>query len=377
MRIVQILPELNEGGVERGTVELSREYVKAGLESIVISAGGAMSGMIEEHGGRHITFDVCSKNPFTVPARVWGLRRILADLKPDIVHARSRVPAWLCVLVRRKLAFPFVTTIHGLNSVNRYSAVMTRGDHVICVSEVIEAHVRRHYGVAGGKITVIQRGVDTDYFSPQALDHDFMANFRSRFNLHGRIVLTNVGRITQLKDYESFIRAIALCRGDMPAIIGLLVGGVHADRRDYFASLKRLVQSEGVEDHIIFTGSQSRMPEIYAVGDMVVNASLKMGNVGRTVSEALAMNQPVLATSFPGLNDIIEDGRNGFIIKTQDPADLAEKIQRLHKLSLTDIRSSLSAEFTLQTMVRKNLEIYRALKLEFARCGSERTGSAQ
>ena len=141
MRIVQLLPELNEGGVERGTMELSRELVKLGHESIVISAGGKLREQIEKDGGRHITFDICSKNPFTAPFRMIKLRKLLKELKPDILHARSRVPAWLTYLANKKLYFPFVTTVHGLNSINKYSEVMTKGDRVIAVSEVVRDYI--------------------------------------------------------------------------------------------------------------------------------------------------------------------------------------------------------------------------------------------
>ena len=133
LRVVQLLPALNEGGVERGVVELNREYVARGIESLVISRGGKLVPEIERHGGRHITLDVASKNPLTVPFRAMRLRRVLRELRPSIVHARSRVPAWLCMLANRRPRFPFVTTVHGLNSVNPYSRVFSFGDRVMWV----------------------------------------------------------------------------------------------------------------------------------------------------------------------------------------------------------------------------------------------------
>jgi len=147
MRIIQLLPELNEGGVERGTMELSRELVKLGHESIVISAGGKLQEQIEQDGGKHITFDLCSKNPFTAPSRIIKLRKLLKELQADILHVRSRVPAWLTYLANKKSGIPFVTTVHGFNSVNAYSKIMSMGDKVICVSGAIKSYIQEHYQV--------------------------------------------------------------------------------------------------------------------------------------------------------------------------------------------------------------------------------------
>ena len=142
MTIVQLLPELNEGGVERGTVELSRELVKLGHASIVISAGGKLQGQIDKDGGRHITLDVCSKNPLSAFWRMVKLRKLLSTLNPDILHARSRVPAWLTYLANKKLRIPFITTVHGFNSVSAYSAIMTKGTGIIAISKSIEQHIK-------------------------------------------------------------------------------------------------------------------------------------------------------------------------------------------------------------------------------------------
>jgi glycosyltransferase involved in cell wall biosynthesis len=359
MRVAQLLPALNEGGVERGTVELNREFVVRGVESVVISAGGKLAPQIERDGGRHITFDVRSKNPFTLPFRAWRLRRVLRDLRPDIVHVRSRIPAWLCVVANRSLRFPFVTTVHGLNSVNAYSRVMTTGERVICVSEVVAAYIQENYGTPTERIRIIQRGVDLRAFDPAHVDQSFIRNFRTQHQLDGRKVVLSVGRVTWLKDYESFIDAIGLVRRSHPEVIGVIVGGVAPDKQRYFEELKARVAKAGLTDHLVFAGSQSRMPEIYALADVLVNASLKMGNVGRTVAEGLAMNTPVLATTEKGLNNLVRDGVNGFIINTRDAADLAAKIIRTLDLPRGNIRATVPREFTLEAMVENTLAVYQ------------------
>jgi glycosyltransferase involved in cell wall biosynthesis len=361
MKIVQILPELNEGGVERGTLELSRELVKLGHESVVISHGGKLVTQLEREGALHVKLDVCSKNPLSAPCRILKLYWNLKTLRPDILHARSRVPAWMVFFANAFLRIPFVTTVHGLNSVSPYSKIMTKGDQVICVSEIVQDYILKHYQPEPTKLTVIQRGVDLAHFNPEYLDNTFIETFKTQFAMHTKFVITSVGRITWLKDYETFIEAIAIARRTYPDIVGVIVGGIREDKTNYFQSLKDLALQFDVAEHIVFTGSQTHMPEIYALSNVVVNASLKMGNVARTVTEALAMNTPVIATTYEGLNNVIVDDVNGYIIKTKDPEDLAAKIIRAHQQSFANIREKLNPEFTLDALVQSTIGVYEKL----------------
>ncbi|MDR2849249.1 MAG: glycosyltransferase, partial [Verrucomicrobiota bacterium] len=194
MHILQILPALDEGGVERGTVELNREFVRRGHASTVISSGGRLVEALARGGGRHVQLDVKSKNPLTVPSRVAALRRALAEARPDIVHFRSRVPGWLFTLANRRLGLPFVSTVHGFNSVGAYSRIMTAGRRVICPSAAVADYIAAHYGTPADKIRLIPRGVDPQLFDPARTDAAFMADFRRRHGLEGRFVVLGVGR---------------------------------------------------------------------------------------------------------------------------------------------------------------------------------------
>ncbi len=360
MKIVQLLPELNEGGVERGTVELSRELVKLGHESIVISAGGKLQEQIEKDGGRHITFDVCSKNPFTALFRMIQLRKILRTLDPEILHARSRVPAWLTYLSNKKLHIPFVTTVHGFNSVSPYSAIMTKGDRVICVSGVIKTYIQEHYHTADAKITVIPRGIDLQKFNPQNLDKEFIRTFTEEYSLEDKFIVTSVGRITQLKDLETFISAIAVLKQNHPNVVGLIVGGVREDKQEYFHSLKILVKKLDLEGTIIFTGSQSNVAEIYALSDVVVSSSKKPESFGRSVAEALALGTPIVATGHGGVLDIIVEGENGFFYPVGESGILAEKILKSKELKFEGY-NYIANNFSLKNMVEKTIEVYEGL----------------
>jgi len=361
VRIVQLLPELNEGGVERGAVELNRELVKRGIASFVISNGGKLAEQIDADGGSHICFDVCSKNPFTVPLRMMQLRDILRKVAPDILHARSRLPAWLAFLANSRLRIPFVTTVHGFNSISPYSRVMTFGDRIICVSSAIMEYVCKHYGVPRDKCVIIPRGVDLQLFDPAALDPEFMDGFSRRYRLEGRFVVSSVGRITQLKDYETFIRAIALLQKQVPGVRGLIVGGVRDDKQGYFASLQELVASLGLDDNVVFCGSQEKIAEVYAMSSVVVSSSKKPESFGRAAAEALAMNVPVAATAHGGVLDIVREGETGCLFPPGDAAALAAAVLKCGSLPKDNLRAFVAANFTLERMVEQTVQVYWSL----------------
>ena len=361
MKIVQLVPELNEGGVERGTVELNREFCKRGHQSIVISSGGKLSEQVIADGGQHIVLDVCSKNPFSAFSRVAKLRKLLRQLAPDIVHARSRVPAWLILLANRQLHIPFVTTVHGYNSVNLYSKVMSKGDRVICVSDGIKAYIQRNYKVPDEKITVIHRGIDPGEFDPDSLDLEWIDSFKKKYCLAGKHVVTSVGRITELKDYETFIRAVKRASHAIPHIRGLIVGGVRHDKQDYFERLQQLIKEIAAEDLIIFAGSQKQMPEIYALSDTLVSCSKKPESFGRTMVEAMAMNTPVIATRHGGALDIVKEGETGYLVKPENVDQLTQAICRISEIEVGGLRKYVLDNFLLEQMVTQTLAVYAQL----------------
>ena len=339
---------------------MNRELGLRGIESFVISQGGRLSGKIEEDGGKHIALDVCSKNPITAPWRILRLRRALKEIRPTVLHARSRVPAWLCRFANRPLGIPFVTTVHGINSVNRYSAVMTSGDQVICVGEPIRRHIVKHYETDLEKLTVIPRGVDINAFDPRIVDSSKAEAMRKELGLANKVVIGSVGRISRVKDFETFIAAIGLLSSKIKELQGLIIGGTRPDKQNYAESLKQFEQTT-CPGRIVWAGSRSDMPTAYACCDLVVNASRLMGNVARTVLEALAMDKPVLSTQLEGLEQIVRDGENGFIFNTGDADDLAAKIKLVLDGPPLRPRETIPSEFTLACMVESTLSIYRSL----------------
>jgi len=358
MRIVQVIPELNEGGVERGVVELNREFVKKGIDSFVISAGGKLENQINLDGGNHVKFDVCSKNIFTAFSRVNALKKILKEIKPDIIHVRSRVPAWLVYFANKKLNIKVVSTVHGFNSVGFYSSIMQKSDAVICVSNSIKEYIQKHYQTPESKITVIPRGIDLELFNPKNIDDSFIENFKKEFDLENKFIVSSVGRVTQLKDYETFIKAILLVKKEIPNIVGLIVGGVRSDKEDYLNSLKSLIKELSLEDNIIFTGSQSKIEQIYALSDVVISSSKKPESFGRAVAEAICMNKAVIATNHGGVKDIIIENENGFFFEVGNDKELANNILKSKKLSF-DGYNYISNNFSLENMLDKTIAVYK------------------
>jgi len=273
------------------------------------------------------------------------------------LHARSRLPALFTYLANKKLHIPFVTTVHGFNSVSAYSVIMTKGDSVICVSESIKSYIQEHYQTKDTKITVIPRGVDLKKFNPQNSDKNFIENFKKEYHLDDKYIITSVGRITQLKDMETFISAIDIVRQSHPNAVGLIVGGVREDKQEYFNSLRVLVGKLDLEEKIMFTGSQSKVAEIYALSDVVVSSSKKPESFGRSVAEALALNTPVVASNHGGVLDIIIEAENGFFYPVGESEVLAEQIERCRHLEFDGYRY-ISEHFSLEQMVDKTLQVY-------------------
>lgn len=361
MHIVQILPELQEGGVERGVVETNRELVRRGVTSTVISRGGRLAAAIEAGGGRHVALDVCSKNLFTTPVRAWRLRQALAELHPDVVHVRSRFPAWLLRFANRRLRLPVVSTVHGFNRVNAYSRIMTRADRVICVSHAIKTFVQQHYGTPEERLRVIHRGVDAMAFDPARLDMAFIERFRREQSLAGHFVATSIGRITPLKDYETFIRGVAAARREVPNLVGVIVGGTRADRRGYEARLHALTRELDMAGAIRFVGSQQAMPEICALSHVIVSCSAKPESFGRTLTEALAMDRPVIASAHGGALEIVRDGQDGLLFAPGDAAGLARCLVAVSRRTFTGLRADALSRFSLDAMVEKTLAVYLEL----------------
>ena len=360
MHVVQLLPALQEGGVERGVVEMSRELVRRGVTSTVISRGGRLVAEIEATGGRHVALDVCSKNPLTAVRRARQLRQALVELQPDLVHVRSRVPAWLLRIANRRLHLPVVSTVHGFNRVNAYSRIMTRADRVICASAAIRDHVMRHYHTPASILRLVPRGIDPETFDPARIDHACACAFRSQYGMDGRYLVLALGRVTSWKGYDTLLSAAALARSSIPNLGVLIVGGVQTGQEAYAKELHRLTEELDLGSTVAFCGSQSQVPEILHACDLLVScAHTKPETFGRSMAEALAMERPVVAARHGGALDIVRDGENGLLFTPGDATDFARCLIAANQRTFTGLRADVLARFSLENMVERTLAVYQ------------------
>ena len=303
MKVIHLLPALEQGGVETVVCDLVRELgigdQVSGIrwESVVVSRGGRMVGRIEAAGGRHIALDLKSKNPLTYFTRAWKLRRILRAEKPDLVCVHSRVPAWLFVWANRGLGLKWITYAHGANSVSRYSEVMTKGNLVITPSRFLADYLKANYGTPEEKIRVIPNAVDAKRFDPENLDRAFITEKRREWGIReGDHVMMAIGRITPVKGLDNLIRTTP---SDVKLVI---VGGADRHHQKYLDSLKALAGS-----NVIFAGPQEKISECISIADEIVSANTtKPETFGLSVIEAYAMNKPVRAKRFGGVAEVME-----------------------------------------------------------------------
>ena len=312
MKVIQILPELNSGGVERGTLEVGKHLVEQGQQSIVISNGGRLVEQLEAEGSRHITLPVHKKRISSLK-QVRVLRRLFETEKPDILHLRSRLPAWLAYLAWRKMdpaTRPrLITTVHGMYSVNAYSKIMTKGESVICVSNSVKDYVLRNYpDVQTEKLTVIHRGVDPAKFPYNFQPGpEWLAQWQNDYpQLAQKFVITLPGRITRWKGSLDFIQIIAGLKAQGIPAHGLLVGEPHPKKLEFLTEVKTAIKTAGLEHDISLVGHRSGLREIMAISDVVVSCSTDAEAFGRVSLEALAIGRPVTGYAHGGVAEQLD-----------------------------------------------------------------------
>lgn len=365
LTVVQILPALDSGGVERGTLEIGRALVAAGQRSVVVSRGGRLVPQLVAEGSEHIALPVHRKSLLSL-LQVRPLRTLLASLEADVLHARSRVPAWLGWLALRGMEATqrprFVTTVHGMYSVNRYSAIMTRGEAVVAVSDTTRQYVLDHYPLCdAARVRVIHRGVAAADF-PRGFTPSmgWLADWYAAFpQTRGRVLITLPGRITRLKGHETFIRLIgALKTAGVPAH-GLIVGGAESRKGPYLASLHAQVEQAGLASDLSFTGLRSDIREIFALSDVVLSLSSQPESFGRTALEALAIGKPVVGWRRGGVGEILARMYPQGAVPAEDFEALLAAVRGT--LAAPAEIAPVPPEYRLETMCAATLALYRSL----------------
>lgn len=364
LTVVQVLPALEAGGVERCTLETARALVAAGHRSIVVSSGGRLVAQLEREGSEHRLLPVKRKSLATL-LQVGPMRRLLQELRPDVLHARSRVPAWVAWLAWRKLPAAdrprFVTTVHGLHSVNFYSAIMVRGEAVIAGSETVRRYILDNFPqqCPAERIHLIPEGVDPLEFPyDYQPDPEWLARWRADFpELEGKTVLALPGRLTRLKGHATFIDLIRAL-SDHPEVHGLIAGGAEARKAAYAEELRAAVATAGLSSRITFSGQRGDMRDVLSQCDAVFALSTQPETFGRIVMESIRLGRPVIGWDEGGVGDILArcypQGR-------VPPGDIAGLEAATRRWLATRDRPAPSQEFLLATMCDRTLELYQSL----------------
>jgi len=367
--VLQVLPSLVTGGVERGTVEIAQALTAAGWRAVVASAGGPLVHEIERAGGVHVTLPLASKNPLTVRKNVGRLVETIERYSVDLVHARSRAPAWSAYWATGRAGRSFVTTFHNAYGAEsglkrRYNSVMAKGDRVIAISNFVGEHAASVYGVGHERLRVIPRGVDLSRFDPDRMTAERLVVLARQWQLpDGAPVIMLPGRLTRWKGHSILIEALAILgRSD----VHCLFVGSGAER--YKRELAAEASARGVGATLRIVDECRDMPAAYMLADVVVSASTSPEGFGRVIVEAQAMGRPVIATDHGGARETVKPGDTGWLVPPGDPEALAAALVAALALAPDDrfdlgrrAREHVRHSFDTALMAARTLDVYEEL----------------
>jgi glycosyltransferase involved in cell wall biosynthesis len=368
--VLQVIPSLVSGGAERGTIDLAGALAAAGWTPYVASSGGPMEHQLARLGVRHLRLPLASKNPLVMRRNAALLIEIVRRHKIDIVHARSRAPAWSAWSAARATRRRFVTTFHNAYDTDLplklwYNSVMARGERVIAISQFVGEHVASVYGVGPDRLRVIPRGVDIALFDPRRVNGERVCALATRWRVpEDAAVVMLPGRLTRWKGGLDFIEAIArLGRRDLCC---LLVGAEQHPgfRRELEVTIERL----DLVGMFRIVEDCNDMPAAYMLSDVVVSASTDPEGFGRVITEAQAMGRPVVATDHGGARETILPGVTGWLAPPRDPVALADAIGEALRLDPSEraafarrARAHVAANYTREAMCGKTIDVYEEL----------------
>lgn len=369
--ILQILPKLHQtGGVERGTVEIASAIVNAGDKALVASTAGEMCTRLAQVGGTHIPLPLDTKNPLKIWLNAARLEKVIRKHKVDLVHARSRAPAWSAYLACKRTNTPFITTFHGQYTIQnewkkKYNSIMLRGRLTIAVSHFIKQHILDNYPAKANKIHVIHRGVDLKAFSPDRVGKQRIIDLLRQWNVPEHLpIILFPGRVTRWKGQDVFVKALAqLGHKDFFAVLL----GDDTQHPKYRAEVEQLISTSGLEGHVRMVGSTANMTEAYQLAKFVVATSVEPEAFGRVVLEAQAMGKPVIATRHGGACETVIEQETGLLVPPGDVQELTNAISNTLAMSEEDIAAVGKAgmeqakQFSTHMMCEKTLAIYHKL----------------
>ncbi len=364
MNILQVTAALEQGGVERGTVEMAAFIVSKGAKSFVASQGGRMVYELEKEGTTHIKLPLEHRNPFSILYSAFALKRLIQLEGIDLVHARSRAPAWAAFLACRMTGTKFVTTFHGAHKIqNRfkrfYNSSMIKGERVIAISQFIKDHIIDNYGVDKNRIDIARRGVDPQIFNPDIISASGLLELKKSLGITGDgPIISLPGRLTRWKGQALFIEALSKIQ-DLQWT-ALLVGGA-GKKKAYLHELQCLTRQLGIANRVIFCGSQADIVPYYAISNLVVSASTEPEAFGRVAVEAQAMGKPVIVSEHGGALETVLNNKTGWYFRNGDVFDLASRL----RLTLESSENLPAIGASARKWVQENFTVERMCEAEW------------
>ncbi len=370
--ILQVVPALDSGGVERGTLEIAKKLINEGYNSIVVSSGGSMVSDLIDSRSIHINMDVASKNPYIIWRNAAKIAKIIDEYNVDILHARSRAPAWSCALAAKKTGIKFITTFHGIYNFNNfikkhYNSVMTQGEIVIAVSNFVQDHILKNYEADPDRIRVIHRGVNHHEFSKEQLEEANLIKMREKYNVpENTPVILLPSRITRWKGQKELVEALIKIKH---LNFYCIMAGDLSKHPEYVQKVKELICSNKMQSKIQIFGNEPDVRTLYGIADIVVSTSIEPEAFGRTIIEAQSMEKIVIASAFGGASETIKDGISGYHFKVKDTDDLSMKIEKAISLLSTkeademrkSARKSVADNFSLDKMLSSVISVYQEI----------------
>lgn len=369
--IMQIIPELSAGGAEQGCIDVAAEIVKAGGKAIVVSNGGNRLHELHRVGAEHINMPVHSKNPFTIWRNAKRLQKIIKKKGVDIVHARSRAPAWSALMACQNTAAHYMSTCHAPYNISGklklwYNSSIARGEPVIAISHYVANYLQENFGVNPANIRIIHRGIQLERFHPTAVTPERMITLSRQWRVpDGSNIILLPGRLTRWKGHHVLIEAMEkLQRKDLFCVMI----GSDQGRTEYRKELEDTIQEKGLGGQIRIVDHCEDMPSAYMLSSVVISASTDPEGFGRIPVESQAMGRPIIATNHGGAQETIMHGQTGWLVPPGDSDALAEAINQAMSLTpnqramlATRAMSHVAEHFTKENMAHKTLDVYAEL----------------
>jgi glycosyltransferase involved in cell wall biosynthesis len=349
INVLQVIPKLGYGGAETGCYDIAHYLAEKECGSFIATSGGALLKFIQKEKVKIIRLPVHSKNLILIIFNTLILSLFIIFFKINIVHARSRAPAWSCFLATKITGKKFVTTFHGTyNFKNRakkfYNSVMVRSNLIIAGSNFIFSHINKNYSKYLGikkKLLVIFRGINVDYFDPSTTTETQEKQLLIDWQIDkSKKIILLPGRLTSWKGQESFIEALGLVNKELgyDSFYAVILGSDQG-RNVYKKKIVRLVEQHRLTKQVKFIKHCKNMPVAYKVSDLIVSASIEPEAFGRVAVEAQSMEKPILASDIGGSNETVQNNKTGFLFEAGNSASLSKKILEILKLDESTLKS--------------------------------------